>query len=107
MKNVFGILLLVFYTYTSLSTYAQNTTIRPGKPAPFIKLKNIDDRTVSFDDYPSANGFIVVFICNTCPYSKAYEQRIIDLDKKYSPQHFSVIAVNPNDPGLSPGDSFN
>ncbi|MEJ0103717.1 MAG: thioredoxin family protein [Bacteroidota bacterium] len=96
----------MFLVSADLSLYAQVTTIAPGKPAPFIKLKNIDDRIVSFDDYPSANGFIIVFICNTCPYSKAYEQRIIDLDKKYSPLHFPVIAVNPNDPVLSPEDNF-
>jgi len=106
MKNIFWILLPVIFTYPCLATYAQNVTIAPGKPAPFIKLKNIDDRTVSFDDYPSAKGFVVIFICNTCPYSKAYEQRIIDLDKKYSLQHFPIIAVNPSDPVLSPGDSF-
>jgi thiol-disulfide isomerase/thioredoxin len=61
---------------------------------------------VSFKDYPSAKGFIVIFTCNTCPYSKAYEQRIIELDKKYAPLGFPVIAINPNDPEASPGDSF-
>jgi len=107
MKNMFlKILLPLILVFPGLPTYAQVTTITPGKPAPFIKLKNIDDKMVSFDDYPSANGFIIVFICNTCPYSKAYEQRIIDLDKKYSPLHFPVIAINPNDPVLSPEDNF-
>jgi len=106
MKNIFGVLFLVIFTCPCLATYAQNKTIAPGKTAPLIKLKNVDDKTVSFDDYPSAYGFVVIFICNTCPYSKAYEQRIIDLDKKYSLQHFPIIAVNPSDPVLSPGDSF-
>ena len=85
---------------------AQTTTITPGKIAPDIKLMNVDDKWVSFNDYPSAKGFIVVFTCNTCPYSKAYEQRIIELNNKYTPLGFPVIAVNPNDPGASPGDSF-
>jgi len=106
MKNVFRIVVLLMCTFFCLKTWAQVKTITPGEPAPFIKLKNIDDRVVSFDDYPSANGFILVFICNTCPYSKAYEQRIMELDKKYSPQHFPVIAVNPADATLSPDDSF-
>jgi len=106
MKNIFGVLFLVIFTCPCLATYAQNKTIAPGKTAPLIKLKNVDDKTVSFGDYPSAYGFVVIFICNTCPYSKAYEQRIMDLDKKYSLQHFPIIAVNPSDPVLSPGDSF-
>ncbi|MEO8772596.1 MAG: thioredoxin family protein [Ferruginibacter sp.] len=106
MRNLLRILLLAIFTYSCLPAYPQSTTIVAGKPAPFIKLKNINDSIVSFNDYPSARGFIIIFICNTCPYSKAYEQRIIALDKKYSLQHFPVLAVNPNDPELSAGDSF-
>src|SRR5690606_5656102 len=41
--------------------------------------------------------------CNTCPYSKAYNERIIDLHKKLSPKGFPVIAINAN---AGPGDSF-
>ena len=32
--------------------------------------------------------------------------RIIDLNNKYKPLGFPVIAINPNDPFSSPGDSF-
>src|SRR5690606_14998696 len=46
------------------------------------------------------------FSCNTCPYVVAYEDRMIALDKKYRPKGFPVIAINPNNPKLSPGDSF-
>jgi len=94
------------FTLLCLSLHAQVTTITPGTPAPVIKLKNVDNKIVSFDTYPSAKGFIVVFTCNTCPYSKRYEQRIIDLNNKYASLGFPVIAVNPNDPASSPGDSF-
>jgi thiol-disulfide isomerase/thioredoxin len=103
---VIKIFLLLVLAYPVVLLNAQYSTIIPGKPAPFMKLKNTDDRVVSFDDYPSAKGFIIVFICNGCPYSKAYEQRIIELNKKYSSSQFPVIAVNPNDPVLSPEDSF-
>ncbi|MEP7320236.1 MAG: thioredoxin family protein [Panacibacter sp.] len=89
-----------------VALHAQVTTITPGKFAPGINLKNVDDKVVSFDGYPSAKGFIVIFTCNTCPYSKRYEQRIINLNNKYAPLGFPVIAVNPNDPVSSPGDSF-
>ena len=37
---------------------------------------------VSLADFEDAKGFIVIFTCNTCPYSVAYEDRIIAaLDK--------------------------
>ena len=71
-----------------------------------FKLINVDDKYVSMADYDEAKGFILVFTCNTCPYSKLYEQRIIDLHNKYASKGYPVIAINPNDPGKSPGDSF-
>lgn len=102
MKNVFTISLLFFY----VAANAQVKTLTPGSVAPAIKLKNINGETVSLDDYAAAKGFIIVFTCNTCPYSKAYEQRVIALNKKYEPLGYPVIAINPNDPQSSPGDSF-
>ena len=54
----------------------------------------------------SAKGFIVVFTCNTCPYAKAYEARIMDLDARYASRGYPVIAINPNNPEVQPGDSF-
>jgi thiol-disulfide isomerase/thioredoxin len=57
-------------------------------------------------DYKKAKGYIVVFTCNHCPFSQAYEQRIIDLHKKYADKGFPVIAINPNDKDRSPDDSY-
>jgi len=98
--------IVVCCAFLCFSLHAQVTTIKPGTIAPDIKLMNVNDKIVSFTDYPSAKGFIVVFTCNTCPYSKAYEQRIIQLNNKYAALGFPVIAVDPNDPVESPGDSF-
>jgi len=85
---------------------AQQTPLTPGKVAPDIKLISVSDKTMSLNDYPQAKGFIIVFTCNTCPYAKAYEQRIIELNNHYASLGFPVIAINPNDPAVSPGDSF-
>lgn len=71
-----------------------------------FKLKNIDGNTVSLSDYKESKGFIVIFTCNHCPYSKKYEDRIIALDKKYKNQGYPVIAINPNDPEVQPQDGF-
>jgi peroxiredoxin len=77
-----------------------------GDKAIDFKLKNIDDKYVSMADYPDAKGFIVIFTCNHCPFSIAYEDRIIDIDLKYKELGYPVIAINPNDPALVPADSF-
>lgn len=77
-----------------------------GDEATDFQLKNIDDKIVSLTDFPDAKGFIVIFTCNHCPYAKAYEDRIIALDKKYKSLGYPVIAINPNDPEAQPEDSF-
>lgn len=71
-----------------------------------FKLKNVNGKMVALSDYKNAKGVIVIFDCNTCPYSKAYNERIMALNKKYAPQGFPVVAIQPNDPAISPGDSF-
>jgi len=79
---------------------------KPGDKAVDFKLKNVDGSFVSMSNYSDVKGFIVVFTCNTCPVAQAYEQRIIDLDKEFKPKGMPVIAINPNDPEIKPGDSF-
>ena len=77
-----------------------------GDIATDFKLKNIDGKMVSLADYKDAKGYIVIFTCNTCPYAVMYEDRIIDLDKKYASKGYPVIAIMPNDPDIKPGDNM-
>ena len=70
-----------------------------------FSLQNVDGKTVSLSDF-TGKGVIVIFDCNTCPYSKAYNDRIKALNRKYGPQGFPVVAINSNDPEVSAGDSF-
>ncbi|MHA7058312.1 thioredoxin family protein [Aquimarina sp. M1] len=77
-----------------------------GDTATDFKLKNIDDTMVSLADYKDAKGFIVIFTCNHCPYSVAYEDRIIALHKAFKSKGYPVIAINPNNPKAYPTDSF-
>lgn len=67
-----------------------------GSVAEF-KLQNAKGGTVSLSDYKDKRGVIVVFTCNHCPFAKAYEERIIALDKKYAALNFPVVAINSND----------
>jgi len=72
---------------------------------PFLEKNGIRSEVLVLD-YPDAKGFIVVFTCNGCPYARAYQDRIIALDKKYKSRGYPVIAINPNDTGLKPEDNL-
>ena len=71
-----------------------------------FRLKNVDGNMVSMNDFNDAKGFIISFTCNECPYATLYEERTIELGKEFAPKGFPVIAINPNDPSKSPGESF-
>lgn len=94
---VFAVFLL---TSARLPQYEVGDTVKD------FTLKNTDGKMISLSGYKNAKGVIIVFDCNTCPFSKAYNDRIIELSKKYKRQDFPLIAINANDPGMSPGDSF-
>lgn len=83
-----------------------NKGYQPGDSVSDFKLKNVDGKMVSMANYKNAKGFIIVFTCNHCPFSKAYESRIIALDKEWSKKGYPVIAINPNDPSREPEDSY-
>lgn len=104
MKQFKMILSAVLLTVATLTSAAQG--YKPGDAATDFVLKNVNEKMVSLSDFKKAKGFIVVFTCNHCPYAKAYEDRIIALDKKYASKGYPVIAINPNDPSLYADDSY-
>jgi peroxiredoxin len=83
-----------------------STGYQVGDKVADFKLKNVDGKMVSLADNPAAKGYILVFTCNTCPVAQAYEDRVIALNQKYTALGYPVIAINPNDPAIAAGDSF-
>ena len=112
MKKFKSFLLLIviatIYAFTSVNTFEIETSncYKICDIATDFKLKNIDDTFVSLSDFPKAKGFIIIFTCNTCPVSKRNEDIILALDKKYKDLGYPVIAINPNNPAVQPGDIF-
>lgn len=89
-----------------INLYAIAEGYKIGDSARDFSLKNVDGKMVSMKDMKNAKGFIVVFTCNHCPFAKAYEKRIMELDKKYSSKNYPVLAINPNDASIVPEDSY-
>ena len=107
MKTIKSILLLAVvalttaaFTLKPVAGYAVGDTISD------FKLKNVDGDFLSLSDYDDAKGFIIIFTCNTCPYSVANEDRIIALNDKYEDSGYPVIAINPNNPVAVPEESM-
>lgn len=101
MKNVILLSLCLF----AVSLMGQGYDI--GDTAADFSMLNVDGKNVSLADYEGVNGYIIVFTCNHCPYAVMYEDRLIELQKKYEPQGYPVVAIMPNDPEVKPDDSYN
>jgi peroxiredoxin len=102
LLSALGIMLI----FMAFSSQPANNGYKVGDIATDFSLENIDGKMVSLSDYKDAKGFIVIFTCNTCPYAVAYEDRIVELDKKYAEKGYPVIAIMPNDTDVQPGDSM-
>ena len=89
-----------------LMSFTNPIGYKVGDKATDFKLKSVDNKMYSMADYKDAKGFIVVFTCNHCPFAVKYEDRIIDLAKKYKSKGYILLAINPNDPAAQPDDSF-
>jgi peroxiredoxin len=79
---------------------------KAGDVAADFKLKNVKGETVSLSQFNDAKGFIVTFWCNSCPVVKKYDQRLQDINAEFASKGYPVIAINPNDKTVAPGDSF-
>jgi peroxiredoxin len=101
MKKSIGLMMLMAI---GLVSFGQGYSI--GDVVDNFDLPNTNDQQSSLTNGECEKGAIVIFTCNHCPYSVAYEDRIIALDKKYRSKGLPVIAINPNDVNREPDDSF-
>lgn len=100
--NIAVVLIVCF----ALVFAGRTTKYEIGDAVTEFRLKNVDGRMISLSDYKTEKGVVVIFDCNTCPVSKAYNERIIALNKKYKTKGFPIVTINANDAIGSPGDSF-
>lgn len=82
-----------------------------GEKAPDFKLESIDGKFYSLADIKDANGktpkgYIVTFTCNTCPIAQKYEDRLIELHQQAASLGYPLVAIQPNDPTIQPGDNM-
>jgi thiol-disulfide isomerase/thioredoxin len=78
-----------------------------GEKGPSFKLKGTDGEKHVLADYlKESEATVVVFTCNSCPYSKAYEPVLIELAEKYSDSPVSFVLINSNAVEVQPKDSY-
>ncbi|NHA04595.1 redoxin family protein [Mucilaginibacter sp. HC2] len=99
MKKI-CLITLIALLILSRFTFAQvtHTTLATGESAPDFSLPGIDGKTYTLQSFKDAKVLAVVFICNHCPTSQAYEDRLVKLTSDYASKGVKVVAINPNNP---------
>jgi peroxiredoxin len=79
-----------------------------GTPLPKgdFALRSVDGKDVTIRGLAGKKGVLVVFTCNTCPYARGWEERIVALGNALSAKGVGMIAINANDPERVPGDAL-
>lgn len=72
----------------------------------FLNLPAVDGAQYSSADFAHHRVLIVAFISTGCPTVKANEDRLMALQDKYSKAGVGFVAINANNPYLSPPDTF-
>lgn len=93
-----GFCLAFLLAFCGLSNAGEfNKVLSIGDAVPeWTELIGVDDAKHSMNDLRDQKILVVVFTCNSCPYAVDIEDRLIALDRKYSDQGISVVAINVN-----------
>ena len=81
--------------------------ISVGDRAPrFDGLVGADGRPYSLESFDDKPVLVLVFVGNGCPTVRLYEQRLVELHRRYADRGVQVVLVNSNNPHLSPPDTY-
>ena len=76
-----------------------------GTRAPDFRLPEPrTGRMVSRDDFQSAPAFLVMFLCNHCPYVKHVQKELARLIKEYQQKGVAAVGISANDIASHPQD---
>lgn len=84
----------------------QPPTCAFGWKAVDFRLPGIDGQTYTLADVTGANGLLLMFICNHCPYVKSAIDRIVADCRELEGEGIGCVAIMPNDTQAYPEDSF-
>ena len=75
-----------------------------GTAAPGFNLPDPDGAMHSLDDAAGSRAYLVMFICNHCPFVKHVADELARLGQDYAEKGVAVFAINSNDVENYPDD---
>jgi peroxiredoxin len=86
---------------------ASSGEVALGDVAPeFHGLRGVDGKAYSLSSFEEHPILVLVFVGNGCPSVKAYGEELRRIHQLYGVRGVQLVAVNANNPHLSPPDTF-
>ena len=80
--------------------------LKSGDKALAFDLPGVDDGQHTPADYADKEAVAIIFSCNHCPYVRAWEDRMVEIQADYADKGVQLIAISSNDAQKYPADSF-
>ena len=79
-----------------------------GSPVPkaTVRLKDVSGKEISLQQVREANGLLVMFSCNTCPYVMRNQDRTKEVCTYAARNRIGVVLLNSNASSRDEGNSF-
>jgi len=81
-----------------------STMLDLGTKIPWFRLPDLDNVTVSPEDFKGAPALLVAFICPHCPYVKHIRQEFSRFAEDYRQRGLAIVGINSNDANAFPDD---
>lgn len=76
-----------------------------GTEAPAFRLPDPSGQLHSLDDHPDATAYLVVFMCNHCPFVRHIRDELAALGRELPARGAVMVGINANDYDKYPDDS--
>jgi thioredoxin-related protein len=86
--------------------YIDELPIGGQLPKADVKMKDISGKEITLKDAKKANGILVMFSCNTCPYVVKNQDRTREICKYALDNNIGVVLINSNEGQRSSDDSY-
>ena len=94
----------IFFSMTAIAALAMMSfsfgdvlPIGSNMPKADVKMKDISGKEVTMESAKKANGVLVMFSCNTCPYVIKNQERTLAIGKYVSTKDVGIIILNSNE----------
>lgn len=84
----------------------ESTMLELGTPLPAFRLRGLDGKPVTSNDFGSSAGVLVAFICPHCPFVKHVRAEFARAARDFQQRGISVLAINSNDVTAYPEDDL-